>query len=347
MKIVNIPIFVPHKGCPHECVFCNQKTITGVKNHLDKNQIIEIVETNLSSIDRENTYIEIAFFGGSFTAIPLTQQIDYLEIANKYIKDGRIDGIRISTRPDYIDEKNLTILKKYGVTTIELGVQSLDKNVLIKSKRGHTIGDVICASNLIKYYKFRLGLQMMIGLPGDNYNLSYKTAQAIVRLKPDCVRIYPTLVFKNTELCEMFMNKKYKALNLEDAIEYTSDLLQLFYSHNINVIRVGIQPTDELLTGSDIVGGPFHPAFKYLVESRMFRNALEENLNKVNDEVTIIVNRKDRANLVGHKSENVKYFTSAFPSTEFKIIESDEVERYKFKLIIDNEKNSYTIFDMR
>ncbi|MCK5763173.1 MAG: radical SAM protein [Clostridiales bacterium] len=347
MKKVNIPIFVPHKGCPFDCVFCNQKTITGVRDELDKNQIIELIESNLASIDRAITNIEIAFFGGTFTGIPLSQQIDYLEIANKYIKDGRIDGIRISTRPDYINEKILMFLKKYGVTTIELGVQSLDKNVLIKSKRGHTIGDVIRASNLIKYYEFELGLQMMIGLPGDNYNLSYKTAQAIVRLKPDCVRIYPTLVFKHTELCKMYKSGEYKALSLDDAIEYTSDLLQLFYSHNINVIRVGIQPTDELLNGSEVMGGPFHPAFKYLVEARMFRNALEEKINSVNNEVTVIVNRRDRANLVGHLKENIRYFTNVFPSTEFTIVESDEVERYKFNLIIDNEKNSYTIFDMR
>ncbi|MEA3422823.1 MAG: radical SAM protein [Bacillota bacterium] len=347
MKKVNIPIFVPHKGCPFECVFCNQKAITGVRDELDKNEIIKLIETNLSSIDRATTYIEIAFFGGTFTGIPLRKQIEYLEIGNSYIESGRIDGIRISTRPDYINEKILMVLKKYGVTTIELGVQSLDKNVLIKSKRGHTIGDVIRASNLIKYYKFELGLQMMIGLPGDNYNLSYKTAQEIIRLKPDSVRIYPTLVFKYTELCKMYENDQYKALSLEDAIEHTSDLLQLFYSNNVNVIRVGIQPTDELLNGSDVIAGPFHPAFKYLVEARMFRNAIEGKINAVDNEVTVIVNRKDSANLVGHLKENTRYFTKVFPSTEFKFLESDKVERYKFNLIIDNKINSYTIFDMR
>ncbi|MBN2260962.1 MAG: radical SAM protein [Clostridiales bacterium] len=345
MKKVNIPIFVPHKGCPHDCVFCNQKSITGVKSELKKEEIIKLIDTHLSGINHNNTHIEIAFFGGSFTGIPMSQQIDYLEIANVYLKKGMIDGIRLSTRPDYINEKILLFLKEYGVTTIELGVQSLDDTVLGKAKRGHTIEDVIRSSNLIKYYNFELGLQMMIGLPGDTYDLSYKTAQKIISLKPDCVRIYPTLVLKETELCNMYEQGIYHALSMEDAIEYTSDLLQLFYSHKINVIRVGLQPTDELLMGTDIVDGPFHPSFKNLVEARMFRNALEEIIGfNQSKEIKIIINQKDRSNLSGHRKENLIYFSTVFPDTHLKIEESEEIMRYKFDLIIDDERKSYTIY---
>lgn len=345
MKQVNIPIFVPHKGCPHDCVFCNQKTITGVQDDLSYDHIYEIIDEHLSTIDHGSTEIEIAFFGGSFTGIPKSEQISYLEIAKEYLDDKRIDGIRISTRPDYINEKILDFLKTYGVTTIELGVQSLNDRVLKKSRRGHTIEDVIRASNLIKFYEFRLGLQMMVGLPGDHYNTTYKTAEKIISLKPDIVRIYPTIVFKGTQLCEMFLNGTYKPISLEEAVDFTADLLQLFYANNIKVIRVGLQATEDLISGSEIVAGPYHPAFKHLVESRMFRNAVEENIGVFGQtEITIEINKRDLSNLMGQHNDNMKYFSANFPNTEIKIIENNLINRYNYCIIYHNSVEKYTIY---
>ena len=345
MKQVNIPIFVPHLGCPHDCVFCNQKTITGVKSNLTENDINRIIMEHISTIDKKNTKIEIAFFGGSFTGISRKEQIKYLEIANKYLKDKKVDGIRISTRPDYINDEILDFLIEYGVTTIELGVQSLDEVVLKKSKRGHSIKDVIRASNLVKYRGLKLGLQMMIGLPGDTHNTTYKTAEKIISLKPDMVRIYPTIVFDNTELNNMYNNGQYTPIHIEDAIELSADILQLFLKNSIKVIRVGLQPTEDLLIGNEIIAGPFHPSFKQLVESRMYRMSIEEKLNSENtNNITIQVNNKDMTNLIGNNRDNIKYFNKHYPNVEISIIKNDLINRYSYVLINNDTAKKFTIY---
>jgi len=266
-------------------------------------------------------------------------------VSRRFLDEGRVRGIRISTRPDYIDEKRLLMLKSFGVTTVELGVQSLDDKVLKASRRGHSIEDVIRASNLIKYHRMKLGLQMMVGLPGDTYQKTYQTAQKILRLKPDYVRIYPTLVLKDTELCRLYQRGEYQPLDLETAVEYTGDLLQLFYQSGIKVIRVGLHPTELLIGGDELVAGPFHPAFRSLVESRMYRLSIEEHLAAFKDEsIRIRVNSRDRSNLMGNKRENIRYFNQNFPKVRFEIDSGDDVSRYHYEILGKDFKAVYTIF---
>jgi len=217
MKTYNIPIFVPHRGCPFDCVFCNQKRITGTQKEVTADDVHNIIGEYLKTLPSKNRRIEAAFFGGSFTGIPINEQSELLAAANEYLKKGDIDGIRLSTRPDYIDKEILDNLLKYGVTTIELGVQSMDDSVLKSSNRGHTRKDVINAVKLIKEYPFTLGLQMMTGLPGDTDEKSLYTADEIIKLKPDIVRIYPTLTIKDTFLEKMYLTGKYKPQSVDEA----------------------------------------------------------------------------------------------------------------------------------
>jgi len=202
-KMYIIPLFIPHLGCPFKCVFCNQNSITGQQQEITEEYVRQTIETHLKTLP-SNAEIEVSFFGGSFTGIPQDKQNLYLGIAKEYLDKGKIDAIRLSTRPDYIDTEILQNLKRYKVSIIELGVQSMDEEVLLKSRRGHTSEDVVKAVNLIRQYDFKLGLQIMIGLPGDNLEKSLNTAYKIVELKPDFVRIYPALVIKNTYLERMY-----------------------------------------------------------------------------------------------------------------------------------------------
>lgn len=268
-KHYNIPIFVPHKGCPHDCVFCNQKKITGQEDAVDIKACNQIIIDHLESFTADDYTCEVAFFGGSFTGIAIEEQNQYLEMTKKWMDQGKIQGIRLSTRPDYINEEILDNLKAYGVTTIELGIQSLDPQVLIKSNRGHGVTHVYDSIALIKSYGFRLGLQMMIGLPGDTYEKSLRTAEKFIEFKPDCVRVYPTLVIKETQLETDYHNHTYTPLSLDEAAEWASDILMLFNEHNINVIRVGLQPTELLLSGDALVEGPFHSAFRQIAEGKL------------------------------------------------------------------------------
>lgn len=307
--------------------------------------VAERIHAYLSTIDRSKTVVEVAFFGGSFTGIPLKMQHEYLETAAQFLRKGRIDGIRISTRPDYIDDGILSVLKQYGVTTIELGVQSMDARVLKLSRRGHTLSDVIRASNLIKYHGFKLGLQMMIGLPGDTFEHSYETAQQLILLKPDAVRVYPTVVFRDTELHDMMTRGEYRPLTLDEAVEHAADILQLFYAHGIPVIRVGLQPTDELVTGGDVADGPFHPAFRQLVESRMFRTALEESLVfRCDDPIRITVHPRDYSTLVGQNQGNIAFLKSQFALEDFAIEQNPSVPRFSYQLRIADQVRQYTVF---
>ena len=225
MKTYNIPIFVPHRGCPFDCVFCNQKRITGTQKEVTADDVHNIIGEYLKTLPSKNRRIEAAFFGGSFTGIPINEQSELLAAANEYLKKGDIDGIRLSTRPDYIDKEILDNLLKYGVTTIELGVQSMDDSVLKSSNRGHTRKDVINAVRLIKEYSFTLGLQMMTGLPGDTDEKSLYTADEIIKLKPDIVRIYPTLTIKDTFLEKMYLTGKYQPQSVDEAVNLAKQLL--------------------------------------------------------------------------------------------------------------------------
>lgn len=305
MRRYNIPIFVPHRGCPFDCVFCNQKRITGIQTEVTFSDVCNTVEEYLKTLPKNNRKIEVAFFGGSFTGIPIEEQSELLSAAEKYLKEGVIDGIRLSTRPDYIDTVILDNLKKYGVTTIELGVQSMDNGVLKASNRGHTRGDVINAVNLIKEYPFSIGLQMMTGLPGDTEEKSLYTADEIIELKPDFVRIYPTLTIKDTFLEKMYYNGTYKPQTLENAVELAKKLMLKFEENNIAVIRVGLQATDEISENGSVVAGPVHSSFRELVESSIYYDIISEKLPVECKQAKVYVNPAEISKATGNRRSNI------------------------------------------
>ena len=308
-----IPIFVPHLGCPNDCIFCNQKSISGQKSNMTKEKAKEIIENYLKSIDKENAQIEIAFFGGSFTAIEEERQEELLQVANEFVKSGQVESIRVSTRPDAIDKKILKRLKKYKVKTIELGVQSSNNYILKRINRGHTFEDVKRAAKLIRWNGFRLGVQMMVGLPESTTIDEINTAKELIKLKPKMVRIYPVLVIKNTPLEKELEKGTYKPLTVVQAVEVCKEIVRLFHDKNIDIIRIGLQPTDEISEPgsekSEVVAGPYHPAFRQLVESAMWYDAIVGKIKRLNvkvKEVEVTVNPVDANNVIGHKKENVK-----------------------------------------
>ena len=303
-----IPIFVPHLGCPNDCVFCNQKSISGQTKQVTKEDVKEIIEEHLKYIKKDSK-VEVAFFGGSFTGIEEEKQEELLSAAYEYIKQKKVESIRISTRPDYIDKKILKRLKKYKVKTIELGVQS----ALKKAGRGHTFSDVEKASKLIRWYGFNLGHQMMVGLPESTTVDEINTAKQLIKLKPKMVRIYPVLVIKNTKLEKDYNNGKYKPLTVTQAVEVCKELVKLFTKKNIEVIRIGLQPTDTITDPknekSEVVAGPFHPAFRQLVESGMWYDVIVEKIKQLNTkvkEVVVTVNPIDVNNVIGQRKDNIK-----------------------------------------
>ncbi len=319
----HIPIFVPHKGCPHDCVFCNQRHITGQMTDTTAFDVERITENHLKSINSDYENIEIAFFGGSFTAIDIEKQTELLEAAYKYVKNGYVSSIRCSTRPDCINTGILNNFKKYGGNCIELGVQSSDEYVLKCSARGHTFDDVKRASALIKNCGISLGLQMMMGLVGDSAEKTIKTAEDLIMLKPECVRIYPTLVVQDTELFNMYKSGVYKPLTLDDAVQQLSVLIPMFKRKNISVIRVGLQTTDEI--NADTVIGPYHPAIRELAEGRIIRNAVEKQIDIVpNKKLTVICNPSRISEAIGHKKCNSTYFLKKYGIT-MKTVENCDI----------------------
>ena len=265
-KLYIIPIFVPRLGCPNDCIFCNQKSISGQKKAMTKEKAKNIIEDHLRSIGDKEAQLEIAFFGGSFTAIEKEKQEELLQLAYEYVKDGKVESIRISTRPDCIDKETLKRLKSYKVKTIELGVQSANDYILKRANRGHTFEDVKKASKLIRRYGFQLGHQMMVGLPESTKIDEINTAKALIKLRPKMVRIYPVLVVKNTKLEKEYEDGEYQPLPLAQAVETCKELVSMFVKKKIEVIRVGLQNTEEITSpeekNSEVVAGPYHPAFR-------------------------------------------------------------------------------------
>lgn len=299
-KHSNISIFVPHIGCPNMCSFCDQRHITGKKSAPNIQDIIDAVNIATKSKNYDPKTTEIAFFGGSFTAIDRNYMVKLLKCANKFVQEGLVAGIRISTRPDAINDEILNLLKQYGVTSIELGAQSLNDTVLMLNNRGHNAQDVINASRLIKEYGFSLGLQMMTGLFGDCDKHSIFTANEIIKLCPDTVRIYPTIVLKNTDLAALYLDKKYKPQTLDEAIELCSDLLIMFANANIKVIRLGLHSIED----DSFIAGPWHPAFSELCYSNVFlKNAKKLLIDK--GKYILYVNQSNISKMTGQKRQNI------------------------------------------
>lgn len=333
-----IPIFVPNLGCPNDCTFCNQRKISGQTTNVTAKDVKETIEYYLKNFKDDHKYVEVAFFGGSFTGIDKDVQIELLEAANEFIKAKKVNSIRISTRPDYIDKDILKMLKKYHVRTIELGVQSSNNYILDKSKRNHTFEDVVKASKMIRRRGFVLGHQMMVGMAESTEHDEINTAKDLIKLKPKIVRIYPVLVIKGTELARQYASGEYIPLTVDQAVERCKELSYMFAKHKITVIRIGLQNTDEICDpsqdGSDVLAGPFHPAFRQLVEGAMWYDALSEKIKNINTKVKkveIVVNPEDSNNVIGHKKVNIERLKEFYDIDV--IIKSDENEkRGKFEV---------------
>lgn len=326
MKHINVALFVPDEGCPHRCSFCNQKTISGKVTRLNVDEIDTAVEIAVKSIGCNEG--EIAFFGGSFTAIDKEYMTLLLERAYKYVKAGLFRGIRISTRPDCINRDVLEILKHYGVTAIELGCQSMNDRVLELNRRGHTQRDVELSAALIKEYGFEFGVQMMTGLYGDSDEGSVETAERLIALSPDTVRIYPTIVLEGTMLCELYCKGEYNPQSVEEAAELCKKLLVMFESSDIKVIRLGLHSGGNVEEG--FVAGPYHPAFREICESKIY---LDNVLSQITErkipqgKIEITVGSSFVSMLIGQKKANIiKLNNMGF---EAKIVQNKEYEKYK------------------
>ena len=313
MKKGNISIFVPHIGCPQKCSFCNQNTITGSHSAPTPDDVKNAVETALLKTDYE---YEIAFFGGSFTAINRAYMLSLLEAAKPYVESGSIKGIRCSTRPDAIDDEILSLLKAYGVTAVELGAQSMNDTVLSANLRGHTADDVRKASRLIKEYGFELGLQMMTDLYLSSPELDMETAKEIIELKPDTVRIYPTVTLKNTYLEKLMLEGKYTPSSIESTISLCAQLVPMFHDKGIKIIRLGLHSSDDVK--ENMLGGGYHESLGEMVWSRILLNKILENPP---GEYTAYINEKTVSKLKGNKKSNITALENA---------------GYNIKIIYDN-----------
>ena len=304
MKHYNIPIFISHFGCPNACVFCNQVKINGRETDVTIEDLRNIIDEYLKILPKDS-YKEVAFFGGTFTGISLGKQKEYLEGVKEYLDKGLVQGIRLSTRPDYINREILDQLKKYNVTTIELGVQSLDEDVLKKSARYYPIEVVYEASKLIKSYGIDLGIQLMPGLPGSTFETDFETAKKVVEIMPQNARVYPTLIIKDTEMERMYQRGEYEIFTLDEAIKRCRKIISLLEINGINIIRVGLQPSDDLRNGGVAVEGAFHPAFRELVDGEIYFDFLKK-IKEKDGKLEIILNERLVSRVVGLKRKNLK-----------------------------------------
>lgn len=335
-----IPIFVPHLGCPNNCIFCNQKKISGQTKMVTAKDVEDTIEYYLKNFKDDYRYVEVAFFGGSFTAIETKIQEELLEAVQPYIQNKKVNSIRISTRPDAIDKEILKRLKKYHVKTIELGVQSMNNYILSRCQRGHTVEDVKKASKLIRLHGFILGHQMMIGLPESTMQDEINTTKEIIKLKPKIVRIYPVLVIKDTPLAVEYEKGEYIPLTVTQAVERCKEVVVLFNQKKINVIRIGLQNTEEISDpskeASQVVAGPFHPAFRQLVEAGLWYDSILREIKKINTkviQVKILANAENMNNIIGHKKENIVKLKEVY-DVDVTVEASEEIKPGKFKLEI-------------
>lgn len=352
-----IPIFIPHLGCPNDCIFCNQKRIAKDYDAQKEENIKNDIEKYLALYKgKEN--IELAFYGGSFTALDYPLMLSYLKLAYRYIEKGFIDHLRISTRPDAINQSILDELKKYKVKTIELGAQSMNDDVLNALKRGHKAADTVSSAKLIKENGFTLGLQMMLGLYESNECIEVETAEKIASLEPDFVRIYPTLVIKDTELVERLDDGSYKPLSVDEAVNILKKLVIIFEAKEIEIIRIGLQTTDNIQLGKDVVAGPFHPAIRSLTYEAIYLEIIEEyiEMNKISNDFSISSSKKVASYLSGNKKSNRKKIyqkykvnyeiNGIFDEDDRLVFYNGNPQSYSFKDLIKNkyERGKYFAF---
>lgn len=332
MRHFTIPIFIPELACPNRCIFCNQQKISGALCLPGKQEIVATIESHLNTIP-EGSVIELGYFGGNFTGIEPDMQKFFLSVSKAYLDRGLISGIRISTRPDYISETSLTLLKDFGVSTIELGAQSLDDDVLKSSGRGHSVEDIRQAAYLILTNGFHLGLQMMIGLPGDSKEKALSTARKIIDFGAESTRIYPTLVIRDTELEEQFLKGVYVPLTLEEAIDWTKEIVCLFEEAGVTILRIGLHPSEGLLSGENLLAGPFHVAFGEMVSSAIWREKFKGFISAKAAELSTLDGKKNQLKIevpvgqanaaIGHRAENKKWLLDYY--SKVRVTENDQL----------------------
>jgi len=324
-----IPFFIPHAGCPHQCVFCNQKNIIGQSTSVDPSTIARTINAYLDKTEQREP-AQVAFYGGSFTALPIEVQKSYLEACQPFIASGRIKGIRLSTRPDCISREILALLRDHHVDTIELGVQSMDDAVLMRSGRGHTAADTIHAVTLLREQDFTIGLQLMPGLPGDTAGTFMTTVSTVIAMRPAFVRIYPALVIKDTPLETLYRTGQFTPLSLDEAVQWCRNAFLQFERANIAVIRMGLQPTEELQKPGTILAGPYHSAFRQLVDSLVLldrmRAALQQRAPGAGP-AHLFSHPSEVAAAIGQKRSNIIALKKEFCLSELRVFAAPAVAK--------------------
>lgn len=311
-----IPVFIPMQGCSFSCYFCNQHAITGKLRSPDKEEIRNSIENHLATFEKD-AFIELAFFGGSFTGLPRAQIAFFLECVYPWVSSGAIHALRISTRPDYIDDEVLEFLKANGVKTIELGAQSMNPEVLKRSGRGHSPQDVSKASASILAQGFTLGLQMMTGLPGDSHESCLQTAKSFVEMGATETRIYPTQVIKGTRLAKMLLEGSYKSPSTEETVELLAELIPVFEDGGVKILRIGLHPT-EIHDCDTVMAGPGQHGLRENAMSRLWWNNLHQLLELNGKKLSISVHPSQLNYVSGYRKQNRKRLEEVFQMVNFK-----------------------------
>lgn len=336
MRHINIPIFIPHLGCPNQCIFCNQRYISG-NEAFDENNVKSEIESVLSTVNSDDD-CEIAFFGGSFTGIDRSLMIRLLDLAQEYVLSGRVSGIRMSTRPDYISEEIVEILKKYTISYVELGIQSMNDSVLSYLKRGHTVNDTINAIFLLKEANISFVGQMMIGLPKATIEDELYCAEQICHYGASAVRIYPTLVFKNTELEIMTHNGEYIPISCDEAVERTAKALNVFNQHNVPCIRIGLSDSENLHSSKTFVAGPNEPSIGEMVKSKLYYDLIcKELCDYYHSDIVIECAKGKLSQVIGNKRKNINDLRNKFQLKDIKVVENDLLTNYDIRILKKEE----------
>ncbi len=313
MKKCIVPVFIPNQGCPHQCLFCEQEKITSEKRRqIDGSSVRMTIEQAVHSKKFDSRDAELAFYGGTFTSLEKDRMIELLDAAVPYLQKGLFDSIRVSTRPDSLDEERLEIMKRSGVRTVELGVQSMDDRVLGLSARGHSAEDSERAVHLLRNAGFCVGVQLMPGLPGDSREIFLSTIDRVIALAPDMARIYPTLVISGTGLARLYQRGKYNPLTLDQAVEICAESCRRLEEEEISVIRMGLMSSPKLTEPGQILAGPWHPAFGFLVRCSIYRKLIEPQLPPHGKERKIRLRASDREvpMLRGYRNEGLDWIAS-------------------------------------